>query len=287
MRCMTPRDRSQFRIWLCVGLLTVACLLTYMLHSSGWNGTLGSLQWLAALFAAFLPILLLVAILGRNGLRFGLKSLLAATLLSAVFLAAFLLPYTSAKRSRETTQSLKMNGIGLHAESTAGEYYATLGVHGGPQLSNVETQTRFWIEPLLVDLPEMHAEEIHEVDLWSDEQIAVAMLEIDNLPNLQMIRVFGLKEGLKFTAATATGLVSLSRGLRPIDALAIIDVAIPEHCCQSFSGIRHLSVVAHDVISPVYNLTDSQLHDISSTPGLEILYISGCSLDDEGSGHSC
>ena len=264
-----------------MGLLAIECILVFMFHSSGWNGTLGSLRWLAALLASVLPLLVILTLLGRNGRRFGLKSLLAATSLVAVFLAVFLLPYTRAKRSREKTQSLKISGIRIHTESKRDEYYATLGVGGNAPLGSEVSETAFWIEPLLVDLPAVQAEAIREIDLWSDEQIKVAMRQIADLPNLRKIRVFGLKDGLTVTCATADGLTELSHRLPPTECLDIIDVMLPVGCCKNFTNVKMLHLHANGVNSPLYALTESQLRDVASTPGMEVLHISGCIIDDQ------
>ena len=91
-------------VLLCVLLLEAAFVLS--LRSLGWYGTGNAIQLLACISVTLLPLLVAAAMLLRNRLRFGLRALLAATTLVAVFLMVSLLPMVEHRAARQASMRL-------------------------------------------------------------------------------------------------------------------------------------------------------------------------------------
>ncbi len=256
----------------------VELALLAMIRSLGWLDTLGSLRWAASVAFFATPLVIIGFLLGLRSRRFSLRTLLIATAFAAVFIALFMFPYATAKSSRGVTQVLRANGIDVSLESSLDNYYESLGVEIDGPKSLPHHVTPFWIAPLMGDLPVVHAEEILELGLWSDEQVSIALTLHDKLPNLRRIRVYGRRAvagGGTVECVTSDGLANLAKHLPQIEALAIVNVEMPGTLCYSFGQVRTLTVLADD-------LNETQLADIATTPGMEFIRISGCNINDEG-----
>lgn len=129
--------RTTTIVLLCVLLLEA--VLVVSLRGLGWYGTGNAIQLLACIFVALLPLLVASAMLLRNRLRFGLRALLIATTLVAVFLMVSLLPMVKHRAARQASMRLLSANATLHEGSDCDEFYSQIDLEPPPTISSVET----------------------------------------------------------------------------------------------------------------------------------------------------
>lgn len=209
--------------------------------------------------------------LSTHRIRFSLRGLLLATAIVALLVAYLVSPYLNERRSRLVTLAMEKSGIGFNTESI-NVMLLDAGLMAPADRVRPE-EAPMWFQPLMRDLPVSSAA-IREIWLWDDGQVHAAKDFYASLPNLQTVYVWGrYKYGPNQgrPGVTADGLQELARSLPSIDRLVLTDVPVTGDCCRFFSGVRVLSVRAQAADSPLLNRPHTQLDDILSTPGLEVL----------------
>jgi hypothetical protein len=186
---------SLLRVLALLAVLLIETALTVSLWASGWLGTGDHLRMVMAGVAAALPLIVAAALLFRHRFHFGLRSLLAAMALVAVFMFFSVRPLLEARKARQASRWLADNGVKVFTELNRGDFFIQLGYD--PHLPRSYEPPRgeipSWLKPLSGDLSNFPPDGV-VVEVWleSDAQVVAFGRVANRLPNLEDVGVSGL-----------------------------------------------------------------------------------------------
>lgn len=153
-----------------------------------------TIHWVSAAFLIALPWILILALIIKNRLRFGMRSLLFFMLCIALFCGWTLLPYWRLQQSREGVSRLKQ--VGARAEprpyllpylffgTQPPDWYDRVGEV--PQ----EVPIPFWLRPFVrASMKTSKDSDIREIVLDNEEQWNVFLANYDRFTQLEAISV--------------------------------------------------------------------------------------------------
>ena len=262
------RKPPSFRIALLLTLLVGETALVFSLRLLGWHETGGAIRWISALGLAVLP-LGIAAILLVHRFRFGLRTLLVATALVALFLTVTVMPLQNALSSRRMSQRLLAAGASLHTASPFEDVYKRWGYDPRPKSPSPaeERELSVWLRPLAGDLLTIPTDDVIR-QIWFDSDAQISILCRDP-------RAFRNLEGISVSqAVTPTGMEMLRRSLRKFTYLTYIhiDVDVPKGWLRSLEGITTLDLWGEQR-RPGSRLSGEHLHDIAALRDLRVLWI--------------
>jgi hypothetical protein len=114
---------SIVRVAALLAVLLIETALTVSLWASGWLGTGDHLRMVMAGAAAALPLIVAAALLFRHRFHFGLRALLAAMALVAMFMFFSVRPLLEAREARQASRWLADNGVKVFTELNRGDFF--------------------------------------------------------------------------------------------------------------------------------------------------------------------
>jgi hypothetical protein len=265
------------RVAILLVILVVETALTVSLWADGWLGTGSHLRMIACAIAAALPLLVAAALLFRNRFRFGLRSLLAAMALVAVFMFFSVRPLLEARDARQASRLLALNGARLEVESEGDEFDTRIGHNPRPPRSTVEPRGAIplWLKPLAGDLPSLPPDDaIITVFVENDAQALALCQMASQLKNLENIRVG--------PHVSPSGMELLRKTMPQFERLVELTISLmpPDGWLSSLTEVRSLFVSPNDAKLQC-NLKANHLKEISELPNLEVFSVLGHGIADE------
>jgi hypothetical protein len=273
-----PRNRLKFRTTTLVlaVFLVVEVALVVLLRTLGWLGTGSALQFVTCVFVSVLPLLIAVAMLTANRLRFGVRSLIVATTLVGVFLSVSLLPLLDFRSARQASIQLVSANAKLNDVFDWNEFYSGIELPGVPMVPNSATNyIPPWLTPFTKNISAIPADDaVHSIWLGSDAQIAIFAKNWQRFSSLQSV---GVGSGV-----SVSGLERLRNTLprfEHLDCVHTNDVYAPKNWYRSLTNVRTLWVWGEGSSRGNPFPTD-HLIDIASLPNLEVFMVLGYAFDD-------
>ncbi len=260
-----------------VGLLILELLMVLSLETLGWYGTGSAVQLTVGIFATLLPLLLALYLLVKNRFRFGLRSVLAATLLVAVFLFLSLLPLLEFRNARAISTQLIRAGAELNTNNAVDNIYDTLGLDSTASevTAGHVRQLPFWLRPFAGGLAKTPEDKtIRTIWLNDDQQVQIFCDHVADFPSLQSIGVSG--------GVTLEGLNRLQIVLPEITQLDCVChnvIATPKGWYSCLNNVRTVYIWRENENNS-HELNATDLADLSALYRLEVLMVYGFPLKD-------
>ncbi len=263
-----------------LAVLTIETVLTMSLWADGWLGTGQHLRMMVAGAAAALPLGVAVWLLLRNRFRFGLRSLLAAMALVAVFMFLSVRPLLEARNARQASRLLTSVGIKLDLEPED-DHYRTIYMQIGhymkiehdlrPPRSVAKSPREIptWLRPIAGDLPSLPSDDnVLSVGVESDVQMVALCQMAPRLKNLESIAIWG--------QVSPAGLGLLKNTLPKFESLVELQLGVPAPVgyFESLTTIRSLFIWREQATHARW-LTATHLQEIAGMPRLEVLMFLG------------
>lgn len=273
--------RSTFFKWFIVVLLTGTVLvslgLTLSLRTLGWDSTWYLIDYLARLSIAGLPVLIGLAILIRNRLRFGLRTLLAILLLAALLVVMTITPLMRFRNERSANTKMFASNAEFNDDLRLWDtIYQLMNAESLPEVS---TPPPTFVPPYLRPFTRDQEEIPRDCDLgslWlnSDEQCRVLAENWARFSNLRAVTITRAvsEEGFELLRETLPKIKSL-------DIVVTNDVEIPKDWYQTLGNIRILYAWGEGA-SRGTQFDKEHLKDIAKLPKLQLLMVLGFAFDD-------
>ncbi|MFO0916242.1 MAG: hypothetical protein U0795_25005 [Pirellulales bacterium] len=265
-----------------VSVLVIEILLVGSLRQFGWYGTGNGLQFAGCLLVTGLPLILAGAVLLRRRCKFGVRSVLVATAMVAVFLAASLLPLTRHRAARQTSRQLLAAGASINNVTNWRDFYEQIDLTPTRRAIPEGVSARQASEvPLWLTSFTSAAESIPldgaVVSLWlnSDSQCQILA---DNWERLTSLESVGVNPGV-----SADGLRLLQDvlpRLKSLDIVQINDIDVPDGWYKSLTNIRMLWVWGESA-SRGMPFDRDDLNEIVGLSNLEALMVLGYAFNDQ------
>jgi hypothetical protein len=272
----TEASQSIIRFALLFILLAAEITLVFSLRLLGWNETGSAIRWITALLIAILPLTIAATLLIAHRFRFGLRTLLIATALVALFLMVTLMPLQNAFNLRRVSRQVLAAGAEIRTESSFRDVYKEFGYEPWPEssLTARNEQLPIWLHPLageLLTIPNDDA--VKCISLSSDAQITVVCRELAALRNLECISIYG--------AVTPAGMEMLRQSLKEFPHLTDLHIGIdvPKGWLRSLEQLRTLWLWVES-LQPARRLSADLLRDIPALPDLRVLRIHTYAVND-------
>jgi hypothetical protein len=208
---------------LLAAVLAVEGALYYSLRALGWLQTSGALLWGACAFLAALPLTLAVIVLLRQRLRFSLRSLLIAMMLTSLFMGVSVLPLYRALDARRGTQAVKEAGGLVSTEVGTDDFYERLGFdpRAGPPPPGPTPEAPAWLRPLARGKLSLPADAtIRAATLEDDSQIEAFCRHYQRFRSLSCLNVGG-------PSVTPRGMAQLAQVMPALASVEELHVNCP------------------------------------------------------------
>lgn len=272
------RPNSSVRLSPLLALLIAEIALLVAIRQLDWFATGPINQWIARLLAAFLPLLVAVALLVKRGLRFSLRTMLVATALIAVFLVITGVPLRNAIALRQVSHRLKSAGASIGTGRASEDFFRSLGYPESDPLPPSNTGSLpAWLRPLAGDFNELPLDEqVIAIAMRDDRQIAELCRDPAPLVHLKSIAVY--------RGVSPTGMESLGKAMPQFAAVKEVSV---NHVPVTLQFLRALENVEFLTLSARYprrfsyrmavsapgQLTTEYVAAIASLPHLKVLHL--------------
>lgn len=274
---MPQNDSTRGRtILILIGFLLSEVAMLVSLRTLGWFGTGSLVHIIVCLFATLFPLLVATALLVRNRLRFGLRTLLVAVTLVAVFMFVSVKPLQDYHSARSASKQLVLANATLDSGLDWDKLHTDIGLEPAPSANAPEAvNVPLWLRPFTDSLsatpPDASVKSIH---LNNDQQVEILVENSSRFRSLRSISIaFGVSsEGLKKLQAAIPEFNHLSNML-------VNDVTVPKNWYRTLTGIKALFVWGEGA-SRGTPFPQGDLADIKSLPQLEVLMILGYAFND-------
>ena len=252
-------------------------VLIISLRTLGWFGTGNAIQLVACIFIAALPLLIAVAMLAKNRFRFGLRTLLVAVTLVAVFLFASAMPILDYRSARRASMQLVSENATLNTGvGSWDEFFAGIGLPPPPILASPETtNVPPWLTPFTKQISTIPPDaRVRDIRLNNDKQIQIL---VDNWQRFSSLQSIECTSGV-----TEDGLKLLQNALprfANLEQIVTNDVVAPKGWYRSLTNIRTLFVWGEGQ-SRGKPFPSDHLADIASLPNLEAFMVLGYGFND-------
>ncbi len=272
---LNKSTRSQ-TVFLLIGFLLVELVMLVSLRTLGWFGTGNVVHSIVCLFASLFPLLVATALLVRNRLRFGLRTLLVAVTLVAVFMFVSVKPLQDYHSARSASKQLVLANATLDSGLDWDRIYIDIGLEPAPSANAPEAvNVPLWLRPFTDSLsaipPDASVKSIH---LNNDQQVEILVKHSSRYWSLRSISIgFGVSgEGLKKLQAAIPE-------FNHLNSMLVNDVTVPKNWYRTLTGIKALFVWGEGA-SRGAPFPQDDLADIKSLPQLEVLMILGYAFND-------
>lgn len=263
-------------IFILIGFLLVEVAMLVSLRTLGWFGTGSLVHSIVCLFVSLVPLLVATALLVRNRLRFGLRNLLVAVALVAVFMFVSVKPLQDYHSARSASKQLVLANATLDSGLDWDRFYTDIGLEplpsvNAPQAVNVPPWLRPFTDSLSTIPPDASVESIH---LNNDQQVEILVENSSRFWSLRSISIgFGVSgEGLKKLQAAIPE-------FNHLNSMVVNDVTVPKNWYRTLTGIKALFVWGEGASRGI-PFPQDDLADIKSLPQLEVLMILGYAFND-------
>jgi hypothetical protein len=254
---------------LLAAVLAVEGALYYSLRALGWLQTSGALLWGACAFLAALPLTLAVIVLLRQRLRFSLRSLLIAMMLTSLFMGVSVLPLYRALDARRGTQAVKEAGGLVSTEVGTDDFYERLGFdpRAGPPPPGPTPEAPAWLRPLARGKLSLPADAtIRAATLEDDSQIEAFCRHYQRFRSLSCLNVGG-------PSVTPRGMAQLAQVMPALASVEELHVncPIPNGWLRHAPPVRSLFLWSERNAGAYFH--ESDLKEVGQMANLQVVHI--------------
>jgi hypothetical protein len=262
--------RLYSRTTLLVAFLFFELALAWSFRALGWFETGSAIRWGACALLALLPLALAAGLLARRRFRFGMRTLLIAMSLLAIFMCVSVLPLYEATEARRGSRSLEAYGAQINLTSSNDEYFNQVGYdpRRATPVYHPEPALPIWLRPLAAETLEVAPDDsVREIRLDNDAQVTALAEHAARFTGLMCI---GLNNGVGLHGKQT--LMNAMPKLPTVDQLCVVG-PVPTGWLRSgeFDRLRSLQIYgtprSPDVISA------ELLKEIAELPDLRHLSI--------------
>jgi len=269
--------RFYSRTTLLVAFLLFELALVWSFRTLGWFETGGVIRWGACAILALLPLAVAAVLLARRRFRFGLRTLLIAMSLLAIFMCVSVLPLYEAIEARRGSQALEACGAQMDLASNNDEYFKQMGYdpRRAAPVYRPESTLPVWLRPLAAETLQTPSDNsVRGIGLDNDAQVAVLA---EHAARFTCVTSIGLGRGVGLRDKYA--LAGVMSKLPGVDQL-YVNSPVPVEWLRSgeFDRLRSLTICgtprSPDLIS------DELLKDIAELPDLRYLSLRWVEISD-------
>lgn len=264
----TLSGRFHSRTTLFVAFLCFELALVWSFRTLGWFETGGVIRWGACALLALLPLAVAAALLARRRFRFGMRTLLIAMSLLAIFMCVSVLPLYEAIEARRGSQALMESRAYLNLTFGYDSYFEQVSYDprrpapahkSGPSLPG-------WLRPLAADT--LRAPPDNSVrEIWLDNDAQVAVLA-EHATRFTGVTCIGLRNGVGLRGKQT--LANVMTKLPHVDQL-YVDSPVPAGWLRSGEFDRLRSLRIYGVPRSPDLLSAELLKEIAGLPDLRHL----------------
>jgi hypothetical protein len=258
-------SRFYSRTAILIAFLLLELALAWSFRALGWFETGGVIRWGACALLALAPLVVAAALLARRRFRFGMRTLLIAMSLLAIFMWASVLPLYEAIEARRGSRTLMASDAGIHLTFANDNYFKAVG-YDPRRIAPVyqpESALLVWLRPLAAET--LRAPLDNSVrGIWLDNDAQVAALA-EHAPRFTSVTYIGLGKGVGLRGKQMFA-YAMSK-LQNVDQLDV-DGPISEEWLRTgvFNRLRSLKINgvprSHDAISKQILASIAELPDL-------------------------
>lgn len=237
----TLSGRFHSRTTLLVAFLCFELALVWSFRTLGWFETGGVIRWGACALLALLPLALAATLLARRRFRFGLRTLLIAMSLLAIFMCVSVLPLYEAIEARRGSQSLEACDAQIDLASTNDKYFEMVGYdpRRAAPVYHPEPALPVWLRPLAAETLQV-APDNSVREIWLDNDVQVMALA-EHAARFTGLKGVGLRNGVGLRGMRT--LANAMSELPHVDQL-YVDSPVPARWLGSgeFDRLRSLKI---------------------------------------------
>lgn len=265
---MNLSGRFYSRTTLLVAFLLFELTLAWSFRNLGWFETGGVIRWGACAILALLPLAVAAALLARRRFRFGLRTLLIAMSLLAIFMCVSVLPLYEAIESRRGSRALMACDAGIHLTFANDNYFQAVGYdpRRAAPVYQPESALPVWLRPLAAET--LQAPPDNSVrGIWLDNDAQVAGLA-EHAARFTRVTYIGLGKGVGLRGKQT--LANAMSKLPHVDQL-YVESPVPAGWLRSgeFDRLRSLRIYGKPRSPDL--LSDELLREIAVLPDLRHL----------------
>ncbi|MBA4105305.1 MAG: hypothetical protein C0485_06070 [Pirellula sp.] len=265
---MNLSGRFYSRTTLLVAFLLFELTLAWSFRNLGWFETGGVIRWGACAIMALLPLAVAAALMARRRFRFGLRTLLIAMSLLAIFMCVSVLPLYEAIEARRGSQSLEACGAQMDLAFNNDEYFKQMGYdpRRAAPVYQPEATLPVWLRPLAAETLQVAPDDsVRGIGLENDVQVAAFA---EHASRFTCVTSIGLGRGVGLRSRQT--LAKLMSELPDVDQLHVYSpVTAGWLRADAFDRLRSLTIYgmpqSPDLIS------DELLKEIAGLPDLRHL----------------
>jgi len=233
--------RFYSRTAILIAFLFLELAFAWSFRALGWFETGGLIRWGACALLALAPLVVAAALLARRRFRFGMRTLLIAMSLLAIFMWASVLPLYEAIEARRGSQALLACRTRIKLASGYDEYFKRVGYD--PRRTapayHPEPTLPAWLRPLAAETLQAPADN-SICEVWFDNDAQVAAFA-EHATGFTRLKCIGLSKGVGLHGKQI--LSSVISKLPNVDQL-YLDGPIPEGWLRTgaFNRIRSLKI---------------------------------------------
>lgn len=235
-----------------IAFLLLELGFAWSFRALGWFETGGLVRWGACALLALAPLVVAAGMLARRRFRFGMRTLLIAMSLLAIFMWASVLPLYQAIEARRGSLALKACRTEISLASGNSEYFKLVGYdpRRTAPVYHPEPTLPAWLRPLAAETLQV-APDNSVCEIWCDNDAQVAAFA-EHATRFTRVTCIGLRKGVGPQGRQM--LLSVMNELPHVDQL-YVDRPISEGWLRTgaFNRLRSLKINglprSHDALS--------------------------------------
>lgn len=257
--------RFYSRTAILIAFLLLELALAWSLRALGWFETGGVIRWGACALLAIAPLVVAAALLARRRFRFGMRTLLIAMSLLAVFMWASVLPLYEAIEARRGSQALQACRAGISLAPGNDDYFKLVGYDPRRMAPayHPEPALPAWLRPLAAETLQVPPDN-SVCEVWFDNDAQVAAFA-EHAVRFTRLTCLGMRKGVGPHGRQM--LSSVMNNLPHVDQL-YFEGPVSEEWLRTgdFNRLRSLSIRgvprSHDAISKQILASIAELPDL-------------------------
>ena len=188
--------RFYSRTAILIAFLLLELAFAWSFRALGWFETGGLVRWGACALLALAPLVVAAGMLARRRFRFGMRTLLIAMSLLAIFMWASVLPLYQAIEARRGSQALQACRAEISLASGNDEYFKRVGYdpRRTAPVYHPEPTLPAWLRPLAAEMLQV-APDNSVCEVWFDNDAQVTAFA-EHVARFTRVRCIGLRKGV-------------------------------------------------------------------------------------------
>lgn len=188
--------RFNSRTAILIAFLLLELAFAWSFRALGWFETGGLVRWVACALLALAPLVMAAGMLARRRFRFGMRTLLVAMSLLAIFMWASVLPLYEAIEARRGSQTLMACRTRINLASGNDEYFKRVGYDPRrvAPAYHPEPTLPAWLRPLAAETLQVPPDN-SVCEIWFDNDAQVAAFA-EHATRFTRVTCIGLSKGV-------------------------------------------------------------------------------------------